>query len=234
VAVELHSIDLARRLAYMAHDLLAQDSLQQTLDQIVAHTIALVPRCDGVAIAVLRRGRACALSASDATAASSVRIQDEIREGPCLDLGQSGEESYIFPDLTGEAKRWPGYQQQARELGINGVMGFKLFAKEEDLGVLDLYTSQPGAFDERCQEIGRLVASHAAIAFSTARSATNLRNALSSRQDVGMASGILMERHRISAEDAFATLVKASQDRNVKLREIARRVVETGEPPDVA
>jgi transcriptional regulator with GAF, ATPase, and Fis domain len=231
VADELHSTDLARKLAHIAQDLLAQSSLQQTLDQIVAHALALVPRCDGAAISVLRKGCAHALSVSDAKAASSVRIQGEIGEGPCLDLSQSGEESYFFTDLTSETMRWPDYIWQIRKLGINSIMGFKLFTKEENLGVLDLYAAPPGAFDEQSQEVGRLLASHATIAFSTARSNTNLRTALSSRQDVGMASGILMERHKISADEAFATLVKASQDSNIKLREIARRVVETGESP---
>jgi transcriptional regulator with GAF, ATPase, and Fis domain len=230
VAPELHSKDLARQLADMAHELLAQDS-QQTLDQIVAHALTLVPCCDGAAISVLHERRVRSLSASDATAALCVEAQGKFGEGPCLDLGRRDGGSYIVTELTGAAACWPDYVRHVRALGISSMMGFELFARNESLGVLNLYALRPGTFDEHAQEAGRLLASHAAVAFSAARAAANLRRAISSRQDVGVAMGVLMERHRISADEAFATLVKESQNRNVKLREIARRVAETGEAP---
>lgn len=60
----------------------------------------------------------------------------------------------------------------------------------------------------------------------------NLERAVESHRLVGQAMGILIERHRILSEEAFEVLRRASQDHNVKLREVARRVIETGAEPD--
>jgi len=60
----------------------------------------------------------------------------------------------------------------------------------------------------------------------------NLERAVESHRLVGQAMGILIERHRITSEEAFEVLRRASQDHNVKLREVARRVIETGAEPD--
>ena len=55
-----------------------------------------------------------------------------------------------------------------------------------------------------------------------ARQVVNLQNALSSRDVIGQAKGILMERHRVDAETAFSMLVHTSQDTNMKLFDVAR------------
>lgn len=90
---------------------------------------------------------------------------------------------------------------------------------------------QATAFDDASEHVGLLLASHAAVAYAAAQRQSALLRAIESRQLVGQAEGILMERHRLTAEQAFAALVRSSQDRNVKLHEIARRLVETGVLP---
>jgi AmiR/NasT family two-component response regulator len=82
------------------------------------------------------------------------------------------------------------------------------------------------------------VAGLAGIALSLARAyeeqarlAENLRQALMSREVVGQAQGILMEREHITAEQAFDILRRASQHLNVKLRQVAQDLVDTGERP---
>ncbi|MFB9838214.1 GAF and ANTAR domain-containing protein [Actinoallomurus acaciae] len=226
------SAELATALAQMARDLLAQDSLQQTLDRIVRHAVDLVPGCEMAGIMVLQNLRVHTLAATDDLVRTSDRIQGEVRQGPCFDATRIGTESYRVEDMDGEADRWPRYAPRARELGIGSMIGFKLFTEEQNLGALDLYSFRPRALTEYSEQIGWLLASHAAVAFASARADADLHVAISSRQDIGMAVGILMERHKLSTDHAFAVLSRASQRRNVKLREIARRVVETGEAPE--
>jgi PAS domain S-box-containing protein len=62
----------------------------------------------------------------------------------------------------------------------------------------------------------------------------NLEAAIESHRLVGQAVGILVERHRILAIEAFDRLKQASQNRNLKLRDLATRVIETGAEPDEA
>ncbi|GLY78552.1 GAF and ANTAR domain-containing protein [Actinoallomurus iriomotensis] len=226
--------ELATALAQMARDLLAQDSLQETLDRIARHAVNLVQGCEAAGIMVLQNRRVHTLAATDDLVLTSDRIQGEVGQGPCFDAVRTKAESYLVEDMRDEAERWPRYVPHARELGIGSMIGFKLFTEEENLGALDLYSSRPGALNDYSEQVGWLLASHAAVAFANARAEADLHIAISSRQDIGMAVGILMERHKLSTDQAFALLSRASQERNVKLREIARRVVETGESPDSA
>lgn len=121
---------------------------------------------------------------------------------------------------------------QARELGIGSALGFLLFTEEDELGALNLYSERAGEFTERSEQVGWLLASHAAVAFASARSDAQLREAMATRQEIAEAMGILMERYKVTERDAFAMLVKSSQNRNVKLREIARAITHTGEIPE--
>jgi GAF domain-containing protein len=222
---------LATALAGMARGLLAQDSLQDTLDRIVTYALDLVDGCEGAGIMVVNRGKVHTLAASDDDARTSDRLQGELGEGPCFDAAHSGQESYRVADLNTDADRWPSYGPRVLKLGIRSMLSFKLFTEEEHLGALNLYSTRPHALTDRSEQMGWLLASHAAVAFSSARSDANLHVAISSRQDIGIAVGILMERHKLTADEAFTSLSQASMDKNVKLREVARRVVETGEDP---
>jgi transcriptional regulator with GAF, ATPase, and Fis domain len=231
MAVRRQPEELATALAEMARGLLAQDSLQETLDQIVTYAVDLVDGCEGAGIMIVRKRKVHTLAASSDLARVSDRIQGELGEGPCFDAIHTGVESYLVTDMTADADRWPSYGPQARKLGIGSMLGFKLFTEQENLGALNLYASEAGALTERSEQTGWLLASHAAVAFASARSDADLHGAISTRQEIGIAVGILMERHKVRPDEAFAILAKASQDANVKLREVARRVAETGEDP---
>jgi transcriptional regulator with GAF, ATPase, and Fis domain len=114
---------------------------------------------------------------------------------------------------------------------MGSVMGFLLFTEDDELGALNLYSRRPHTFDEAAQRAGWILASHAAVAFSAARTHQQLGDALETRHEIGEAMGILMERYELTEDTAFKLLKKASQDHNIKLREIARRICETGEKP---
>jgi hypothetical protein len=112
------------------------------------------------------------------------------------------------------------------------MMGFLLYTHEQhDLGALDLYSSQPGAFTEHSEQVGWVLAAHAAVAMSGAQHVQHLHQAMDTRKDIGEAIGILMARYQLCESDAFARIVRASQDGNVKLRELANTIIYTGDLP---
>jgi GAF domain-containing protein len=107
------------------------------------------------------------------------------------------------------------------------------------VGSLNLYATGADAFDDEAREIGLILAAHASLAAQAVHQrdaleqlSSDLHRALSSRDAIGQAKGILMERLEITPEDAFDTLRRASQRLNLKLREIAERLAETGEFDD--
>ncbi|SNR81189.1 ANTAR domain-containing protein [Haloechinothrix alba] len=218
-------------LANMARDLLAQDTVPETLERIVAHAVDLVDGCEGASILVTATTGARTLAATDDNARASDRVQGELGEGPCFDAARHGREVYRITDMTATVDRWPSYAPKARDLGIGSALGFLLFTEAENLGALNLYSGKPGAFDDRSEQIGWLLASHAAVAFANARTDAQLHEALATRTDIGEALGIIMERYVLAEHDAFAVLTKASQDHNIKVRDLARTITETGEVP---
>jgi hypothetical protein len=116
-------------------------------------------------------------------------------------------------------------------LGIHSMLAFQLYVVEDNLGALNLYSADTDAFNDESEHVGLLFAAHAAVATAGARKVRDLVRAVSTRDLIGQAKGILMERHKLTDDQAFGLLVRASQHTNVKLVEIARRLTETGELP---
>lgn len=224
-------VELADALAEMARDLAAQDSARATLDRVVAHAVALVDGCDAAGVMVVRRGEVITLAASDNVAVASDRLQGKCGEGPCFDAARSKQEVYRITDVLARSEQWPKYAPEARELGIGSMMGFLLYTRDKDLGALDLYSSRPGAFGQEQEHIGWLLASHAAVAMAGAEHVEHLETALETRKVIGEAVGILMARYKLAENDAFGRIVKASQDSNVKVRDLAETISRTGDIP---
>ncbi|WP_232838163.1 GAF and ANTAR domain-containing protein [Streptomyces geranii] len=223
----------AQQMAAMARDLLAQESVDATLERITASATELVDGCDAAGILVQHDATTETLAPTDQLVVDSDLLQYRLREGPCFDAARAaqGERVFRIHDLTAEQRRWPVYAPQARALGVGSMMGFLLFTDDEDLGALNLYSREPGAFTETSELVGWLLASHAAVAFSSARTHAQLEQAVTTRHVIGEAMGIMMGRHRVTEKQAFDMLRRSSQLTNVKLREVARQVCEKGSLP---
>ncbi|MFJ6514110.1 GAF and ANTAR domain-containing protein [Streptomyces sp. NPDC091406] len=223
----------AQQIATMAHDLLEQDSVSGTLDRIARSATELVEGCDAAGILTLRSDQVQTLASTEPMVDESDRLQGRLKEGPCFDAARrrDGERVYRIADLTVLQQRWPAFAPPAADLGIGSMMGFLLFTDEENLGALNLYSRLPGRFTETSETAAWVLASHAAVALSSARNQAQLTEAVATRHVIGEAMGILMTRHRIAENEAFNVLRRHSQDHNIKLREVARQVTELGALP---
>ncbi|WP_282085809.1 GAF and ANTAR domain-containing protein [Streptomyces tendae] len=223
----------SQQMASLARDLLAQESVNDTLRRITASATELVADCDAAGILILRGGKVQSLAPTEQVVIDSDELQGRVGEGPCFDAARTstGERQFRIVDFTDEAVRWPRYVPEARRLGLGSMMGFLLFTEDEDLGALNMYSYRPGAFSEADETAGWLLASHAAVAFSSARTHAQMQEAIGTRHTIGEAMGILMGRHRLTEDQAFGTLRRYSQDHNVKLRDVAARVCERGTLP---
>ncbi|GAA3783379.1 GAF and ANTAR domain-containing protein [Streptomyces phyllanthi] len=220
----------AQQMASMARDLLAQESVDATLRRITGSATELVEGCDAAGILTLSGGEVETLAPTDRLVIDSDQLQERLGQGPCFDAarGSVSERVFRITDFTREQPRWPAYAPQARALGVGSMMGFLLFTEDEALGALNLYSHHPGVFTEASELAGWLLASHAAVAFSSARTQAQLEQAVATRHVIGEAMGILMGSHHLTEEEAFDVLRRFSQENNVKLREVARRVCEQG------
>ena len=153
-------------------------------------------------------------------------LQSEVGQGPCLDSVYE-EQTVRVPDMRAE-KRWPKFTARAAELGAASMLSFQLYVEGDNLGALNLYGRQRNGFTDESEQVGLLVASHAAVAFADAQKLSQVTAAIANRDLIGQAKGILMERHKLTADQAFRLLVRASQTTNRKLHEIADELTRTG------
>jgi GAF domain-containing protein len=156
-------------------------------------------------------------------------MQNRLRQGPCLDAIWE-RETVRIEDMRVE-ERWPLYAAEAVELGVLSSLSFQLFVTGDNLGALNLYAGRPHAFTEESEDVGLVFAAHAAVALAGARHEFNLQRAASTRDLIGQAKGILMERFKLTAVQAFTVLSRTSQQTNRKLIDIAGELAETGALP---
>jgi GAF domain-containing protein len=170
------------------------------------------------------------------TAASTHRfpeLLDEIqqihRQGPCLDAAWEHHTVHIS-DLAGE-QRWPDYRRDAIEkTPIRSVLSFELFVNNGTLAALNFYSETPRVFTDESSELGLIFAAHTALAWRILLRDEQFRSALASRDIIGQAKGIIMERFGVDAVQAFNLLTRLSQESNTKLIEVAQRLVDSDHP----
>ncbi|MGW8488313.1 GAF and ANTAR domain-containing protein [Streptomyces sp. NPDC055886] len=225
--------ELAEQIGAMAHDLLNQSSVDETLGRITGSATELVAGCDAAGILVLSGPESASLAPSEPLVVELDQLQRKLGQGPCFDAARhsAGERVFRIADLTEVEPRWPEFVPEALKLGVGSMMGFLLFTDDEDFGALNFYSRRAGAFTEDSERAGVLLASHAAVALSAARTHAQMEQAVSTRHQVGQAMGILMARHNITENEAFNRLRVYSQNNNVKLREVALLVGEQGALP---
>jgi GAF domain-containing protein len=118
------------------------------------------------------------------------------------------------------------------ETGVRSMAGARLHTSTETIGSLNVYDERPGRFERDDLAVVHVLARHAAVALAATRDTSQLWQAIDARQLIGQATGILMERFSLDADRAFEVLRRYSQDRNVKLRDVAARLVETRRLPE--
>lgn len=220
---------VARELTELARQLHAEHDPHALLDKIVHAAIADIDGAAHAGVTLLNKQHDVleTPAASDDLVRRIDEIQYETRQGPCLQA--CFERQTVRSDDLRVEQRWPDFAHQAVAAGVVSMLAFELFTDDREMGALNLYARHPNAFDKDAEEIGLLLASHASIALSTVRSESGLRQAIDSRDLIGQAKGILMERYKISSQQAFEMLVVASQRGHRKLRDVADHLAATGE-----
>jgi hypothetical protein len=231
---------LAMAFAQIAEHLYQADTFDEVLSRIAQAAVSTVMGCQLASVTLRKDGAICTVASTHAAATEVDQAQYQASEGPCLDtVDDAIVYAPTFPD-----NRWPRLGTRPTESGVQSAVSYRLATAapltDASLeGSLNSYATSPHAFDVEAREIGLVLAAHASVAASTVHERTaleqlggQLHEALSSRDVIGQAKGILMERLRITPDDAFDALRRASQRLNLKLREIAQNLAETGEFAD--
>jgi transcriptional regulator with GAF, ATPase, and Fis domain len=226
------------------HSKLASDIAQlvQLLQREVTDGDALLSELTQNAVKLVSGARHAGITVSDRgggvhTAASSTgrypalidKIQQTHREGPCLSAAWQ-QHMIRIDDLTLD-ERWKAFcRDTVEQTPVRSIMSFQLFADQKTMGALNFYAEQPAVFDDDAVEAGLILATHTALAWKLVRREEQFRSALGSRDIIGQAKGMLMERFKIDAVQAFELLKRLSQNSNTPVAAVARQVVESEHP----
>lgn len=193
--------------------------------ELAEHAAAEIPGAQYAGITLTRNSKSIETPA--ATSEWPVlldKIQQRHLQGPCLTAAWE-ERTVHVADLEHD-DRFPDYRQDAlAETPIRSIMAFQLFIADETLGALNIYAEQPNAFGPESRTLGLIFAAHSSVAWNSARRDEQFRRALASRDIIGQAKGMVMERYGVTAVQAFDLLRKLSQDSNVPLFQVATDLV---------
>lgn len=217
----------ARRVARIARDLQAESGSADTMDLAVRLAVDTIAGSEQATLSVVHRGEIVGTpSATSDDAAAADVLQLDLHSGPLL--GEVWEREVVScPDLAAEP-RWPTWGDLVvQKCGFRSLLCFRMFAADQRLGALSLYSSRAHAFTSADIDAGISFAAHAAIALEVARDDDNKELALDSRSIIGQATGIVMERYGLDAVRAFAVLKRISQDGNIPMHQVATDLIRT-------
>ncbi|MCV7421276.1 GAF and ANTAR domain-containing protein [Mycobacterium yunnanensis] len=224
------SIDLATTLGRLAVEMQDLRDVESVLQMIVAASVDVVPGARWAGISQAHGRNVEPRSPSDPLVMKIDSLQSELGEGPCISSLRD-HRTVVVDDMSAET-RWPRFAEAALALGVHSSMSFQLFVIKDNLGALNLYGGEPGVFDDESLLYGETLAQHASVAMADTMAVEQFHRALASRDIIGQAKGVLMERFGVDAVRAFALLTRLSQDGNIKLFEVAERVVSTSGSSD--
>jgi GAF domain-containing protein len=216
--------------------MLREHSMPTLLQRVVDLTKMTLPGHIEASISLLRNDKPSTAVFTGQLALDCDESQYGHGYGPCLHAATSGEITEV-PDTRTDT-RWPDYMRAVAARGALSSLSVPLPISEGTAGALNIYAREPHAFNEGSRSAATQFVPYAAVAVSNmqayqdARSlADNLRVALESRAVIDQAKGILMERYKLTADQAFQLLARTSMQSNTKVRDVAEHLAATGEFP---
>jgi GAF domain-containing protein len=214
--------------------LLSENSFSSIMELVMQQARLVVPGASEVGVMFVR-GETIT---SEGQTSDAIKKLDELQlasnEGPCLVAAREGH-VVECSDLEHDG-RFPEYAAAAVRSGVRSTLSMPLKLEDRPLGSLNVHSRDPRSFTAESHAAGARLAEAAAIVLANAdsfyeqsRLAEQLRTALETRDVIGMAKGIIMERETVDREQAFEMLVRLSQNQNMKLREVAEQLVESVE-----
>jgi GAF domain-containing protein len=222
-----HSYDDALRtamadLAGTAED--ARKPIERTLSELTEAAVALIEGVDCAGVLLIKDGEFSSLAGTSDVARALDHAQRDTGEGPCVDAAE--RDVIVRCNDLRKDSRWPRFSEVAISNGVLSVMSFRLYTKGVDSGALNLFGFGTGSFTAEPEALGAMLATHAAISLVAANRQQQFDSALASRDLIGQAKGIIMERFDVDAGRAFELLRRVSQESNTPVKVIAARLAE--------
>jgi hypothetical protein len=198
-----------------------------TLQGVAAAAVNLIDGVDCADFLFIRPpDRFESLAATSQLAVDLDGFQKRFGQGPCLDAA-FGDSVVRANDLRGD-ERWPRFAEAALVAGVHSMLSFQLYTHDDRKAALNLVGLEPHVFDPPAEAMAAMLATHAATALIAETKQTQFESALASRDVIGQAKGMIMERFAVDAVRAFELLTNLSQNSNIPVAKIAADLVARG------
>jgi GAF domain-containing protein len=199
--------------------------IDDMLARLTSASLALISGADCAKISVIDNGRLCSIAATSQLTRSLDGAQQAAGHGPCLEA-ISARKAIRCDDLRTDV-RWPRFASHATTAGLHSVLSSPIEIPGDTGATFSLFGFRAEAFGAESETIGAMLANHAAIALISERQERQFKAALATRDVIGQAKGLIMERFGVDAARAFAMLTAISQETNAPVRDLAARFVDT-------
>jgi GAF domain-containing protein len=220
----------------LARVVVADRDLSEVLTEILGIARRAMPSVEAASVTLIREDKPFTAAYDGQMALDADELQYERGYGPCMDAARAGQ-IFLVDDMRTE-QRWPDYAQNVVGHGVLSSLSVPLPFQGVTIGALNTYGGRPGVVDDSDLDLAEEVAAWVAIAVGNAEAAartsedlTQLRTAMTSRALIEQAKGVLMERHKITEDEAFTMLTHASQRTKKNLRDVAAELFQTGTLP---
>jgi GAF domain-containing protein len=193
-----------------------------TLAELTAAAVQLIDGIDCANVLLIKDGEFYRVGSTSAIATAVDQAQERLGEGPCIDAAE--QDVVIRCDDLRTDGRWPNFARAARDAGVLRVMSYRLYTQGPNSGALNLFGFTPGSLTPEFEAVGAMLATHAALAIIAADRQQQFESALATRDLIGQAKGIIMERFDVDAIRAFQLLTRLSQESNTPVRVVAERL----------
>lgn len=219
--------DMTRTMAELARAFSAPKTLDARLRTVTSAAVDIMPAeaCADI-LMVTGRSKYESVAPTSALPTDLDAVQERLGEGPCVEAAANS--LVVRCDDLRNDSRWPRFAEAAVAAGVYSSLSFQLYSNEDTFGALNILAFEPNAFSMESESLGAVLAAHAALALGAGRTEEQLQSALLTRDIIGQAKGMIMERFDVDAVRAFELLTALSQQTNTKLNAVAAQIVQQG------
>ncbi|MGB5951337.1 MAG: ANTAR domain-containing protein [Ornithinimicrobium sp.] len=226
--IEPVQVPVAEHMANLAEALMKAEGMVPTAQIVAEAACSLIPGVEDASVSLARRGVGIdTIAYHGALPEPADAAQVVTGQGPCIQAAWESRIARLGDVETDE--QWPAFSAKAKQLGVGSMLSLQMSLPrqpgDDRIGAINCYARTPHAFGRDSEMIGMLLAVHAAVGVGAAEQLEQLRNALYSRDVIGQAKGMIMTQQGLSAEAAFAVMVRQARDTNTRMHDLATRLV---------
>jgi GAF domain-containing protein len=212
-------------MAELARAMAGRRTPEEILAEVTTAAVELIPGVDTAGVLLVRKNGFESLAGTMDIPHRLDELQMKFNEGPCIQAAV--DDVVVRTDDFRDEARWPQYSPAVVEVGVLSGISFKLFTADQTAGALNFFGFKPHTWSTEDETVGSVLAAQATAAILANQQGRQLETALLTRDRIGQAKGIIMERYHVDDMRAFDMLRALSQESNIKLAEVAAKVIDT-------